>query len=374
MQNKIKVMTAVGTRPEIIRLSRVISELDIHTDHYLLNTMQNYDLNLNKIFFEDLEIRKPDINLELSFNSPSELIAGCIEKVDQQIKIFRPDAFLVLGDTNSCLSSISAKRNKVPIFHMEAGNRCFDERVPEEINRKIVDHISDINMPYSDISREYLIREGIHPSRIVKTGSPMKEVIDYYSKKIHSSSALKNLKLKKDKFFLVSFHREENLDSKNNLKNIISALNEIAEIYQLPLICSTHPRTRQQIKNKKFHELIQFHDPLNFTDYVFLQTQAKAVLSDSGTITEESSILNFPAINMREAHERPEGMEETSALLSGTDPKTIIHCIDLALAHHKGRERIFNLVEDYESSNVSKKVVRIIMSHIDLVRNKFIKK
>lgn len=373
MKNRIKVMTTVGTRPEIIRLSRVIAELDRHVDHFLLNTMQNFDMNLNNIFFEDLSIRKPDINLETSSSSPSQLIANCIEKVDEQIKSFKPDAFLVLGDTNSCLSSIAAKRNRVPVFHMEAGNRCFDERVPEEINRKIVDHISDINMPYSDISREYLLREGIHPSKIIKTGSPMQEVLNFYSNRINSSTALKDLKLKNNEFFLVSFHREENLDNNVNFANITKALNDIAEIYKIPIICSTHPRTRKLIKDMKFNNLIEFLDPLSFSDYVFLQTQAKAVLSDSGTITEEASILNLPAINLREAHERPEGMEEAAVLLSGTDPRMIINCLELVLRQHEQKIRSFGLVKDYDIPNVSKKVVRIIISHIDFVKNKTIK-
>lgn len=372
MRSNIKVMTTVGTRPEIIRLSRVISELDKYTDHFLLNTMQNYDENLNEIFFKDLNIRKPDTSLSISFKTPSELIAKCIEHVDAEIRSFQPDAFLVLGDTNSCLSAIAAKRNKVPIFHMEAGNRCFDERVPEEINRKIVDHISDINLPYSDISREYLLREGLHPSKVIKTGSPMYEVIDYYADKIKASSALENLKLTASEFFLVSFHREENLDNSSNLRNICLALNGIAEQYNIPIVCSTHPRTKKQIKDLEFNSLIKFIDPLCFSDYVFLQTQAKAVISDSGTITEEASILNFPAVNLREAHERPEGMEEAAVLLSGTNPEMIKDCLRLAIEQHE-TDRSFALVNDYSMPNVSKKVVRLIISHIDFIKNKVIR-
>ena len=366
-------MTIVGTRPEIIRLSRVIVKLDEFCDHILVHTGQNYDYELNQIFFEDLEVRSPNIFLECAGESPADTIAEVIKKVDQVLIQENPEALLILGDTNSSMATISAKRRKIPIFHMEAGNRCFDQRVPEEINRKIIDHIADINMPYSDIAREYLLREGIRPEFIIKTGSPMEEVLTYYKEKIEASNVLKRLSLKAEQYFVISVHREENIDSEYNINLLIDMLEVLAQHYGLPIIVSTHPRTRKKIVklNLKFHPLVQFQKPLAFTDYVKLQINAKVVLSDSGTITEESSILNFPAINIRDAHERPEGAEEGAVVFTGMNIVRILQVIPLISKQGRGDNRTLKKVSDYAVSNVSEKVVRIILSYTDYV-NQFV--
>jgi len=346
----LKVVTVVGTRPEIIRLSRVLTKLDSEEaiDHTLIHTGQNYDYELNEIFFNDLGLRKPDYFLNAAGSNAISTIGQILINLDPILESIEPDAFLVLGDTNSCLCAIPAKRRKIPIFHMEAGNRCFDQRVPEETNRKIVDHISDINLTYSDIAREYLLREGIASDRIIKTGSPMYEVLNYYDDKIRNSQVLNELQLKNNEYFLVSYHREENVDSEKNFEGFVSVLNEVAEKYRLPIIVSTHPRTRKMIDLKKpeFNPGIRFPKPLAFTSYIHLQINANAVLSDSGTISEESSILNFPALNIREAHERPEAMEEGSVMRE---------------------QRQLRLVEDYSMSNVSDKVIRILLSYTDYI-------
>ncbi|MGI0153067.1 non-hydrolyzing UDP-N-acetylglucosamine 2-epimerase [Pseudidiomarina sp. WS423] len=368
---KLKVMTIVGTRPEIIRLSRTIVKLDTFCEHILVHTGQNYDYELNQIFFDDLGIRSPDIFLECAGVTAAETIAQVIAKSDKIFEERRPDALLILGDTNSAMAAISAKRRKIPIFHMEAGNRCFDLRVPEEINRKIVDHISDVNLPYSDIAREYLLREGLKPDFIVKTGSPMDEVLQFYRQKIKNSSVLNRLRLSSQKFFLVSVHREENVDSDINIRKYVKALNEIAVRFELPIIVSTHPRTRKKIDLLKleFHPLVELLKPLGFSDYVRLQTEAKVVLSDSGTITEESSILNFPALNIREAQERPEGLEEGAVMFTGMNVDRILQGIDILACQKRGVERSINVVRDYVAPNVSDKVLRTIISYTDYVNN-----
>ncbi|MCX8058993.1 MAG: UDP-N-acetylglucosamine 2-epimerase (non-hydrolyzing) [Spirochaetes bacterium] len=374
--NKIKVMTIVGTRPEVIRLSRVISKMDEYFDHILVHTGQNYDYELNKIFFDDLEIKKPDYFLETASDTYIKTISNMLVKIDELFEKIKPEAILILGDTNSCLCAYPAKRRKIPIFHMEAGNRCFDQRVPEETNRKIVDHISDINLPYSDIAREYLIKEGFPSERIIKTGSPMYEVINYYLPKIKSSKILEKLGLEKEKYFVVSFHREENVDNMNNLLSFIDILNSIAEKYKFPIMVSTHPRTRkkiEQLKNVIFNDLIIFHNPFSFTDYVNLEINSFLVISDSGTITEESSILNFPAINIREAHERPEGMEEASVIMSGFRKDIVLNSIEVAVKQNR-KERNFLLVKDYFVPNVSEKIPRIIISYIDYINKNIWKK
>lgn len=362
-------MTIVGTRPEIIRLSRTIAKLDQHCDHILVHTGQNYDYELNQIFFEDLGVRAPDVFLECAGLSAAETIAQVICKSDSVFSKHRPDALLILGDTNSAMASIPAKRRKIPIFHMEAGNRCFDLRVPEEINRKIVDHISDINMPYSDIAREYLLREGIRPELVVKTGSPMDEVLEYYREKISASVILGRLSLKEEEYFLVSVHREENVDSAVNIQEFVKTLDVLAERYRLPIIVSTHPRTRKKIDQLqlKFHPLVQLQKPLGFCDYIKLQSHAKVVLSDSGTITEESSILNFPAINIRDAHERPEGMEEGAVVFTGMNSERVLQAVELCATQGRGANRILGQVKDYAAPNVSEKVVRTILSYTDYV-------
>jgi UDP-N-acetylglucosamine 2-epimerase (non-hydrolysing) len=326
---KMKVMSVVGTRPEIIRLSRVMAALDRYTEHVLVHTGQNYDYELNEVFFTDLEIRKPDYFLNAAGANAAETIGNTIIKLDPILAEVEPEALLVLGDTNSCLSAIPAKRRKIPIFHMEAGNRCFDQRVPEETNRKIVDHISDINLTYSDIAREYLLREGLPPDRIIKTGSPMFEVLNYYAAKIDASNVLARLNLKEDEYFVVSAHREENIESDQNFNNLVNVLNGLAEDYGKRVIVSTHPRTRNRIEKMSvtFHSKIELLKPLGFCDYVHLQKHAKAVLSDSGTINEESSILNFPALNLREAHERPEGMEEASVMMTGLNVDRVFQAL-----------------------------------------------
>lgn len=366
---KLKVMTIVGTRPEIIRLSRTIAKLDEFCDHTLVHTGQNYDYELNQIFFDDLGIRSPDVFLECAGGSAAETMAQVISKSDKVFADLKPEALLILGDTNSALAAISAKRKKIPIFHMEAGNRCFDLRVPEEINRKIVDHISDVNMPYSDIAREYLLNEGIKPDFIVKTGSPMDEVLAFYQDKIQASDVLSRLSLNQNEYFLVSVHREENVDSDKNIHSYVRVLNELAEKYQYPIIVSTHPRTRKKIDalNLSFHPLVNLLKPLGFSDYVRLQMDAKVVLSDSGTITEESSILNFPAVNIREAQERPEGFEEGAVMFTGMSVDRILQAIDILEKQPRGVIRLINKVQDYVAPNVSDKVLRTILSYTDYV-------
>ena len=368
---KLKVITVVGTRPEIIRLSRIIPSLEKFFDHTLIHTGQNYDYELNEIFFKQLELRKPDIFLDAAGNSSSETIGNVIAKMDKIILDLNPDALLILGDTNSCMSAISSKRRKVPIFHMEAGNRCFDERVPEEIIRKIIDHTADINLPYSDIARNFLINEGISPDRIIKTGSPMKEILKFYEKKILSSNIVNDLELSKYKYFLVSIHREENVDSIVNLEKIINTLNKISDIYKFPIVVSTHPRTRKMLEKIKLKNVnkkdIRFMKPFGFLDYIKLQLNSFCVLSDSGTITEESSILNFPALNIREAHERPEGFEECSVMMVGLNENRILSALEILKNQKRGSDRELQLVKEYDVDNVSLKIVRIIESYTDYV-------
>jgi len=365
----MKVVTVVGTRPEIIRLSRVIAALDKYTNHILIHTGQNYDFELNEIFFNDLEIRKPDYFLNAAGSNAAETIGNTIAKIDPILAEVVPEALLVLGDTNSCLSVIPAKRRQIPIFHMEAGNRCFDQRVPEETNRKIVDHIADINMPYSTIARDYLLREGISPDRIIKTGSPMFEVLNYYRNRIESSDIVERLKLTQYDYFVVSAHREENIESDKNFNKLTVILNNLAEVYKKRIIVSTHPRTRNRIEKKgnSFHSKIELIKPLGFSDYVNLQQKAYVVLSDSGTISEESSILNFAALNIREAHERPEAMEEASVMMVGLDPDRILQGLSQLSDQQVGMDRNFRGVNDYSMPNVSEKVVRIILSYTDYV-------
>jgi UDP-N-acetyl-L-fucosamine synthase len=366
---KIKVMTIVGTRPEIIRLSRVIAKLDRYAAHTLVHTGQNYDYELSEIFFKDLGIRKPDYFLEAAVGSVAETIGQVISRVDTVLKKEKPEAVLILGDTNSCLSAIPAKRRKIPIFHMEAGNRCFDQRVPEETNRKIVDHISDINLTYSSIAREYLLREGLPPERVIKTGSPMFEVLHHYMDGINKSQIFKRLNLKRLEYFTVSAHREENVDSDINLTKLVTVLNGLAKMYKKRIIVSTHPRTRKRIEAKgvKFHDKIQLLKPLGFFDYVHLQKNAYAVLSDSGTITEESSILNFPALNIREAHERPEGMEEGAVMMTGLEIDRVHQGLAILKEQSRDENRTLQIVDDYNVPNVSDKVVRIIISYTDYI-------
>ncbi|MBY0555109.1 UDP-N-acetylglucosamine 2-epimerase (non-hydrolyzing) [bacterium] len=366
---KMKVMTILGTRPEIIRLSRVLSKLDEHCEHTIVHTGQNYDYELNEIFFQDLQVRKPDHFLNAAGENATATIGNIIKEVDKVLESVKPEAVLVLGDTNSCLSVIPAKRRKIPIFHMEAGNRCFDQRVPEETNRRIVDHTSDINLTYSSIAREYLLREGLPPDRVIKTGSPMFEVLKHYRKGIEESQVLQKLNLKRGQYFVVSAHREENIESDINFNKIVNILNSVAEKYNMPVIVSTHPRTQNRINKeaKTFHPLIQFLKPLGFLDYNHLQINAAAVLSDSGTITEESSILNFPALNIREAHERPEGFEEASVMFVGLDVERVFQGLQILKTQPRGEERLLNLVADYSWANVSEKVVRIIHSYTDYV-------
>lgn len=366
---KLKVATVVGTRPEIIRLSRVMATLDTFCDHTTIHTGQNHDYELNQIFFEDLEIRKPDHFLAAAGANGAETIGKVIIGVDQVLGEIKPDALLVLGDTNSCLSVIPAKRRKIPVFHMEAGNRCFDQRVPEEINRRIVDHTADINLTYSSIAREYLLREGIASDTVIKTGSPMLEVLTHYKDKIEASDVLVRLELKESQFFMVSAHREENVDSDVNFAKLVEVLDRVARTYDLPVVVSTHPRTQRRIDDTgtKFHRHIRLLKPLRFSDYVHLQTRARAVLSDSGTITEESSILNFPALNIREAHERPEGMEEASVMMVGLDAQRVVQALEILASQPRGAERLLRQVSDYSMPNVSDKVLRIILSYVDYV-------
>jgi UDP-N-acetylglucosamine 2-epimerase (non-hydrolysing) len=366
---KLRVATVFGTRPEIIRLSRVMAKLDAFCDHTIIHTGQNHDYELNQIFFEDLEIRKPDHFLGAAGATGAETIGKVIIAVDRVLAEVKPEALLVLGDTNSCLSVISAKRRKIPVFHMEAGNRCFDQRVPEEINRRIVDHTADINLTYSSIAREYLLREGIASDTVIKTGSPMLEVLTHYKDKIEASDVLVRLELKESQFFMVSAHREENVDSDANFAKLVGVLDRVARTYDLPVVVSTHPRTQKRIDETgtKFHRHIRLLKPLRFSDYVHLQTRARAVLSDSGTITEESSILNFPALNIREAHERPEGMEEASVMMVGLDAQRVVQALEILASQPRGAERLLRQVSDYSMPNVSDKVLRIILSYVDYV-------
>lgn len=369
---KLKVMTVVGTRPEIIRLSRVLDALDASeaVEHIIVHTGQNYDYELNQIFFEDLGLRKPDYFLEAAGKTATETVGNILIKIDPLLEELKPDAFLVLGDTNSCLCAIPAKKRHIPIFHMEAGNRCFDQRVPEETNRKIVDHTSDINLTYSDIAREYLLREGLPADRIIKTGSPMFEVLNHYLPQIDASNVLEKLNLEEGKFFVVSSHREENINSEKNFRGLMASLNAIAEKYQYPIIVSTHPRTQNMIDKMQIEVRpeIQFLKPLGFHDYNALQKRAYAVLSDSGTISEESSILNFRALNIRQAHERPEAMEEASVMMVGLSPERILQGLTQVLQQKVGAERNFRQVSDYSMPNVSEKVVRIIISYTDYIK------
>lgn len=362
---KLKVLTVVGTRPEIIKLSRVIPKLDLYFDHILVHTGQNYDYELNEIFFDELELRKPDYFLDAAGATPAETIGRTIIAIDPILGKEKPDAMLVLGDTNSCLCVIPAKRRMIPIFHMEAGNRCFDDRVPEEVNRRIVDHTSDINLPYSAIAREYLLAEGFPADRIIKTGSPMYEVLHYYMPKIQNSDVLNQLNLEEQKYFVVSAHREENIDSDRNFSDIIEVLKMLDREYGLPVIFSTHPRTRKKIEVKGIiiPENIRLMKPLGFLDYVTLQMQAKAVISDSGTITEESSILNFPALNIREAHERPEGIEEGAVMMTGPNADRVRQGLEILENQARGQTRNLKLVADYEAPAVSEKVARVILSY-----------
>lgn len=369
---KLKVMTVVGTRPEIIRLSRVLDALDASeaVEHIIVHTGQNYDYELNQIFFEDLGLRKPDYFLEAAGKTATETVGNILIKIDPLLEELKPDAFLVLGDTNSCLCAIPAKKRHIPIFHMEAGNRCFDQRVPEETNRKIVDHTSDINLTYSDIAREYLLREGLPADRIIKTGSPMFEVLHHYLPQIDASNVLEKLNLEERKFFVISSHREENINSEKNFRGLMASLNAIAEKYQYPIIVSTHPRTKNMIDKMQIEMRpeIQFLKPLGFHDYNALQKRAYAVLSDSGTISEESSILNFRALNIRQAHERPEAMEEASVMMVGLSPERILQGLTQVLQQKVGAERNFRQVSDYSMPNVSEKVVRIIISYTDYIK------
>ncbi len=366
----LKVMTIVGTRPDLIKLSRVISELDLRTQHVLVHTGQNHDYELNGIFFEQLEIRKPDHVLNSVGSTTAETIGNVIARSDAVIAAERPDAVLILGDTNSSLSVIAAKRRKVPVFHMEAGNRSFDERVPEEINRRLVDHLSDINLPYTEHARRYLLREGLRPETVIKTGSPMKEVLEHYRPKIEASDVLRQLNLVPGGYFLVSSHREENVDSEVNFGDLQESLGCIAEKYQKPVIVSTHPRTRKRLEElgvRDVHDSVRFLKPLGFFEYVRLQMNAYCVISDSGTITEESSILDFPAVTIRQAHERPEGMDEGTLVMCGLRATHVLHSIDVVTSQRRPGERAFRLVPDYDVDNVSQKVVRIIMSYTDYV-------
>ncbi|WP_433692512.1 non-hydrolyzing UDP-N-acetylglucosamine 2-epimerase [Herbaspirillum seropedicae] len=368
---KLKVMTVVGTRPEIIRLSRVMAALDEHCDHVLVHTGQNYDYELNQVFFDDLGVRKPKyfLNSAEGSTSPANTIGNLITAVDEVLNEELPDAMLVLGDTNSCLSVIPAKRRKIPIFHMEAGNRCFDQRVPEETNRRIVDHTSDINLTYSTIARDYLLREGLPPDQLIKTGSPMYEVLHHYLPQINASDALPRLGLERENFFLISAHREENIESASSFAKLVTILNTLAEDHKLPIVVSTHPRTQKRVDatGAKFHPMVRLMKPLGFHDYVHLQTQARAVLSDSGTINEESSILNFPALNLREAHERPEGMEEAAVMMVGLEVERVRQGLAILATQPRGEVRGIRLVADYSMPNVSDKVVRIIHSYTDYV-------
>jgi len=367
---KLKVMTIVGTRPEIIKLSQVMKELDKHVDHTIVHTGQNYDYELNELFFKQLEIRKPDIFLESVKGTPSETIGDIIAKADKVFSEVRPDALLIYGDTNSCLSVIPAKKRRIPIFHMEAGNRCFDQRVPEESNRKIVDHLSDINLPLSEQARDYLIAEGIRPETIIKTGSPMTEVLSANMDKIQSSNILELEGLKRKEYIVMSIHREENVDSPKNFSDLLESIDELTKKYKMPIIISTHPRTKKKLMDidyKNTNPLVRFSKPYGFHEYNNLQINAFCVISDSGTITEEGSILNLPAVTIRQAHERPEGMDETTVIMSGLKKDKIVQAVDVATAHNSQDVRVIKPIKDYEVDNVSKKVLRIILSYVEYV-------
>ena len=366
----MKIMTIVGTRPEIIKLSRVISELDRHGSHVLVHSGQNYDYELNEIFFREMKIRKPDYFLEAAGVSVAHTISNVITMADDLFAKEMPDALLLLGDTNSCLSAIAAKRRKIPIFHMEAGNRCFDLRVPEEINRKIVDHISDINMTYTEHARRYLLAEGLRPEMVIKTGSPMTEVLAHHKEQIDASDVLGRLELQQGKYFVVSAHREENVDSEENFSNLMQSVSAIAEKYEWPVIVSTHPRTRKKLKEKNiinYDKRVQFLKPLGFPDYIKLQMNAACVISDSGTITEESSILGFPAVTIRQSHERPEGMDEGTLIMCGLLASSILEAIKVVTSHNKESNKRFRIVRDYDVDNVSQKVLRIILSYTEYI-------
>ena len=366
----LKVMTIIGTRPEIIKLSRVMAELDKYTNHVIVHTGQNYDFELNEIFFQQLNIRKPDYFLDAAGGNAAETISNVIAKSDKIMEEVKPDALLLYGDTNSCISVISAKRRRIPIFHMEAGNRCFDQRVPEEINRKIVDHLSDINMPLSEHARKYLVAEGIKPETIIKTGSPMTEVLLFHKDEIENSDVLEKENLKKGEYFIVSVHREENVDSEKNFQDLLNSLNVIVDKYNKKVIVSTHPRTRKKLESIGFtnsNPMIEFMKPFGFIEYIKLQQNAFCVISDSGTITEESSILNFPAITIRQAHERPEGMDEGILIMSGLNSERILDSIDVVTSQYNENKKVIRTISDYEPENVSKKVVRIILSYTDYI-------
>lgn len=372
----MKVMTIVGTRPEIIKLSRVIAEIDTHMEHFLVHTGQNYDYELNEIFFEELGIRKPDVFLNAAGESAAQTIGQVIIKSDEVLQRYKPDAVLLYGDTNSCMSVISAKRRKIPIFHMEAGNRCFDQRVPEEINRKIVDHLSDINMPLSEHARKYLEREGLPPETIIKTGSPMREVLEFHASDIQASTVLESEGLNEKGYFIVSTHREENVDSEENFTNLLESLSEIEQKFGMPVIVSTHPRTRKKLESLSFanNQNIRFMKPFGFLDYIKLQQHAYCVISDSGTITEESSVLGFPAITIRQAHERPEGMDEGTLIMSGLNKTSVMDAINIVVKQSTDSANPIQIVGDYETSNVSKKVVRVIASYTGYINRTVWKK
>lgn len=373
----MKVMTIVGTRPEIIKMSRVMAELEKYTDHVLVHTGQNYDYELNEIFFENLGVKKPDYFLDVAGKSVAYTIGNVISKSDDIFEIEKPDAVLLYGDTNSCLAVISAKRRKIPVFHFEAGNRCFDQRVPEELNRKVLDHLSDINFPLTEHARRYLIAEGIKPDTIIKPGSPMKEILEFHASEIDESKVLETLNLEENKFFIVSTHREENIDSPENFSDLLDSLNAIAEKYNYPIIVSTHPRTKiklESLKREDLNPLIQFLKPLGFFDYIKMQKKAFCVISDSGTISEESSILNFPAITIRQAHERPEGMDEGTLIMSGLKKDRILESINIIVSQFSREKRVTKIVNDYDVDNFSLKVVRTIISYVDFVNRTVWKK
>jgi UDP-N-acetylglucosamine 2-epimerase (non-hydrolysing) len=366
----LKVMTIVGTRPELIKMSRVIAEFDLHTKHILVHTGQNYDYELNQLFFDDLGIRKPDYFLEAVGENAAQTIARVIEKADAVMEKELPDAIMLYGDTNSCLAVIAAKRRKIPVFHMEAGNRCFDQRVPEELNRKVLDHLSDINLVLTEHARRYLIAEGIRPETIIKTGSHMREVLDHYMPKIQQSDVLERMGLEANKFFIVSAHREENIDSPENMLNMVETLNALAEIYKYPVIVSTHPRTKKRLDTMELgnlNPLIQFLKPFGFCDYIKLQMEALCVVSDSGTITEEASLLNLPAITIRNAHERPEGMDVGTLIMSGLKKEHVLDAVRVIIAQHDKTRRVMQAVEDYEAGAVSKQMLRVVLSYVDYV-------
>jgi UDP-N-acetylglucosamine 2-epimerase (non-hydrolysing) len=373
----LKVMTIVGTRPELIKMSRAIAEFDLHTKHVLVHTGQNYDYELNQLFFEDLGIRKPDYFLEAVGENAAQTIARVIEKSDAVMELEKPDAVLLYGDTNSCLAVIAAKRRKIPVFHMEAGNRCFDQRVPEELNRKVLDHLSDINLVLTEHARRYLIAEGIAPETIIKTGSHMQEVLDYYMPKIVSSDILSRMNLRANEFFIVSAHREENIDSPENMRDMVDTLNALAETYQFPVIVSTHPRTKKRLDGMdlgNFNPLIKFLKPFGFCDYIKLQMEALCVVSDSGTISEEGSLLNLPAITIRNAHERPEGMDEGTLIMSGLKRGRVLDAVKVIIAQHKQASRVIPPVKDYEGGPVSKQLLRVVMSYVDYINRTVWKK